>query len=91
MFLSSFMPSLFPSSVLQSLVVPNFTLQGVIATRVTSEGVCYISTMDRRVMPTFDALPRLAEQNRVRFQGSNCLGACTVLQRKLKAQVWLFA
>ncbi|XP_064031563.1 gastrokine-1-like [Pogoniulus pusillus] len=38
---------------------------GVIATKVTSEGVCYISTMDRRVMPTFDALPRLAEQNRL--------------------------
>ncbi|XP_054255047.1 gastrokine-1, partial [Indicator indicator] len=37
---------------------------GVIATKVNSEGVCYISTMNRNLMPTFDALPRLAEQNR---------------------------
>ncbi|XP_054030888.1 gastrokine-1-like [Dryobates pubescens] len=37
---------------------------GVIATKVSSERVCYISTMNRSLMPTFDALPRLAEQNR---------------------------
>ncbi|XP_068012736.1 gastrokine-1-like [Melanerpes formicivorus] len=38
---------------------------GVSATKVSSEGVCYISTLDRSLVPTFDALPRLAEQSRL--------------------------
>ncbi|XP_064031562.1 gastrokine-1-like [Pogoniulus pusillus] len=38
---------------------------GVTATRMPSERVCYISTMNRQLVPTFDALPRLVEQNRI--------------------------
>ncbi|XP_068277405.1 gastrokine-1-like [Nyctibius grandis] len=39
--------------------------RGYIASKVLPEGVCFISVMNRAVMPTFDGLPRLAEEVRV--------------------------
>ncbi|XP_071435058.1 uncharacterized protein [Pithys albifrons albifrons] len=36
---------------------------GVIATKVIQDNTCYISTMNRSKMPTFDALVRVAAQN----------------------------
>ncbi|XP_068012741.1 gastrokine-1 [Melanerpes formicivorus] len=36
---------------------------GFIASKVLPERACYISIMNRKKMPNFDALPRLAEQN----------------------------
>ncbi|XP_054031457.1 gastrokine-1 [Dryobates pubescens] len=57
---------------------------GVIATKVTSEGVCYISTMDRKLMPTFDALPRLAEQNKLlQVQGRPSKEVIYVIKRPI--------
>ncbi|XP_068277406.1 gastrokine-1-like [Nyctibius grandis] len=38
--------------------------RGFIASKVLPEGVCFISVMNRGVMPAFDALPRLAEEIR---------------------------
>ncbi|XP_054145132.1 protein PF3D7_1417600-like [Melozone crissalis] len=37
---------------------------GVIATKVTQQNICYISTMNRNEMPRFDNLARLAEESR---------------------------
>ncbi|KAM6395699.1 gastrokine-1 [Rhynochetos jubatus] len=37
---------------------------GFIASKVMPEGACYISVMNRREMPSFDSLPRLAEESR---------------------------
>ncbi|XP_038016095.1 uncharacterized protein LOC119710768 [Motacilla alba alba] len=37
---------------------------GIIATKVVQEGTCYISTMNRNEMPTFDALVTYASENR---------------------------
>ncbi|XP_054030892.1 gastrokine-1-like [Dryobates pubescens] len=36
---------------------------GFIASKVLPERACYISIMNRKKMPSFDALPRLAEQD----------------------------
>ncbi|XP_053822516.1 uncharacterized protein LOC128800976 isoform X2 [Vidua chalybeata] len=37
---------------------------GIIATKVVQERTCYISTMNRNEMPTFDALVRYASENK---------------------------
>ncbi|XP_054373449.1 uncharacterized protein LOC118695117 [Molothrus ater] len=37
---------------------------GIIATKLVQERTCYISTMDRSEMPTFDALVRYAAENK---------------------------
>ncbi|XP_010072316.1 PREDICTED: gastrokine-1-like, partial [Pterocles gutturalis] len=37
---------------------------GYLATRVMPEGICLISVMNRREMPAFETLPRLAEEGR---------------------------
>ncbi|XP_039571654.1 gastrokine-1-like [Passer montanus] len=37
---------------------------GIIATKVVQERTCYISTMNRNEMPTFDALIRYASENK---------------------------
>ncbi|XP_048146114.1 uncharacterized protein LOC125319131 isoform X7 [Corvus hawaiiensis] len=37
---------------------------GIIATKVVQERTCYISTMNKNEMPSFDALVRLASENR---------------------------
>lgn len=44
----------------------NFFLQGYIATKLVREGVCYVSPMDRVVMPALDSIAVLAEQTNVR-------------------------
>lgn len=64
------------------LTFNNFILQGFVASKVLPERACYISIMDRKMMPNFDALPKLAEQN-VRAKGRSHLGNCAALQSKL--------
>ena len=48
-----------------------FSLQGVIATKLIQQNACYISTMNKNKMPSFDNLARLARESRVRVQRSS--------------------
>ncbi|XP_064328587.1 gastrokine-1-like [Phalacrocorax carbo] len=39
--------------------------RGLIASKVPAERACFLSRMDRKEMPSMDALARLAEENRI--------------------------
>ncbi|XP_059687546.1 gastrokine-1 [Gavia stellata] len=57
---------------------------GFIATKVPAEGACFISVMNRKEMPSFDALPRLAEETRnLKGQGQTTKEITFVLMKRL--------
>lgn len=58
-------------------VVNNFILQGFMATKALPEKACYLSIMNRTEMPSFDALPQLVADLRVRLKRSTHLESCT--------------
>uniref|UniRef100_A0A8C3QRQ7 BRICHOS domain-containing protein n=1 Tax=Cyanoderma ruficeps TaxID=181631 RepID=A0A8C3QRQ7_9PASS len=47
---------------------------GFMATKVQPEKACYLSIMNRTEMPSFDALPQLAADIRVRLKKNQLLG-----------------
>lgn len=66
-----------PVLIIKFQVVNNFILQGFMATKVLPEKACYLSIMNRTEMPSFDALPQLAADIRVRLKRSSYLESCT--------------
>lgn len=64
-----------PILMIKLQVVNNFILQGFMATKVLPERACYVSIMNRTEMPSFDGLPQLAADLRVRLKSR--LESCT--------------
>ncbi|KAM6037151.1 gastrokine-1-like [Theristicus caerulescens] len=59
--------------------------RGVIGTKVVEEHACYISRMNRNLLPSFDSLPRLAEENTsLKGQGQPTKEVTFVIQRTIR-------
>ncbi|XP_009468905.1 PREDICTED: gastrokine-1-like [Nipponia nippon] len=59
--------------------------RGIIATKMLPEKACFISTMNRKEMPNFDALPRLAEATtNLKGQGPHTKQITFVIRRPIR-------
>lgn len=80
-----------PVLMINFQVVNNFILQGFMATKVLPEKACYLSIMNRTEMPSFDALPQLAADIRVRLKKKQLLRKLYFMLSKLIHETLLFS